>query len=521
MPEQVRAFYAFHSCLMEPWDGPAAISFTDGRADRRDARPQRPAPRPLAGDQGRLGRPRLGGRRDGRARREHRPPRAACSRASCSSSTSSRAGSSRTARSRTRSRGARPYGALVRGGRRPPRRPARARAARPALRAAARPPARVRLDARRTCACCWARRRAQALEPIGSMGNDLALAVLSDKAPPLFAYFKQLFAQVTNPPIDPIREDDRDERRAPASAPSATCSTSRPSTPTSWRSSSRSCAAPSSRSCARSTRAIFRAYTLDITWPVAEGPDGPRARARAHLRRGEEVLEDGVNILILSDRRVGAERARDPVAARRRRRPPPPRARGHAPAGRPRARVRRAARGPPLRTLIGYGAAAINPYLMFESLGRAARATAGCPDVMTLERGRAHVVKGIGKGLLKTISKMGISTIQSYCGAQIFEAVGLDAGADRPPLHRHRVADRRRRARRAGARGARAPRARLTGPTATSAPTRREATCCPTAASTRGAATASAAVGPGRDRASSSTRSATAAGRPTRSSPSA
>ena len=133
--------------------------------------------------------------------------------------------------------------------------------------------------------------------------------------------------------------------------------------------------------------------------------------------------------------------------------------------------------------LIGYGAAAVSPYLMFESVAELARA-GRIPGVDDPDEAEQRVVKAIGKGLLKTLSKMGISTISSYCGAQIFEAVGLDRDVDRPLLHRHRLARRRRRPRRARPRGARAPRARLPGrrlpadarPTAR---TRRPRTCCP------------------------------------------
>ena len=106
-----------------------------------------------------------------------------------------------------------------------------------------------------------------------------------------------------------------------------------------------------------------------------------------------------------------------------------------------------------MATLIGYGAAAINPYVMFESLDELADRSL-LPEDLDREEAEKRIVKAIGKGLLKTISKMGISTIQSYCGAQIFEAVGLEPRADRQALHRHRVADRRHRARRALDRGA-------------------------------------------------------------------
>ena len=160
-----------------------------------------------------------------------------------------------------------------------------------------------------------------AAEPTGSMGNDLALAVLSDKAPPLFDYFKQLFAQVTNPPIDPIREsivmslssgvgaeDNLLVGVAGARAPAA-------------RWTSRSCARPSSSGCARSTTRSSGRTRSTCTWPTE---DGPRTACEAALARiceeADEVVEDGVNVLILSDRRDGPRPCADPVRCW----PPPP-----------------------------------------------------------------------------------------------------------------------------------------------------------------------------------------------------
>ena len=169
---------------------------------------------------------------------------------------------------------------------------------------------------------------------------------------------------------------------------------------------------------------IFSARTIDITWPVAEGPDG-MARALARVcDEADAALAHGVNILILSDRAVSAERVGIPSLL--------------AVAGVHHHLVREGTRlqtglvlesGEPrevhhFATLIGYGASAINPYLMFESLGQLV-ADGRVPGVDDVETAQWNVIKGVAKGLLKTISKMGISTIQSYNGAQIFEAVGL------------------------------------------------------------------------------------------------
>ena len=185
-----------------------------------------------------------------------------------------------------------------------------------------------------------------------------------------------------------------------------------------------------------------------------------RAPGRTSATRPTTRSTAGVNILILSDRAVGPERAPIPsllaVAA------------VHHHLVREGTRLRAGLvleSGEPrevhhFATLIGYGASAINPYLLFDTVDElvAEGRVAGVDDPDDAER---NVVKAIGKGLLKTISKMGISTIQSYCGAQIFEAVGLEHDARRPPLHRHRVAHRRHRPRRARPGGARPPRARL------------------------------------------------------------
>ena len=256
-------------------------------------------------------------------------------------------------------------------------------------------------------------------------------------------------------------------------------------------------AQPRARDAARrSTHEVFKPHTIDMTWPVAEG-------ARRHGGGARAALRDGAR----RDRRRRQHphplrpRARprpraDPVAAGGRRRPPPPRARGHAPARRDRRRDRRGARGPPLRDADRLRRQRDQPV---PDVRDARRAGGRRTDRASRERrrdDRAHaedaaqnLVKAIGKGLLKTISKMGISTIQSYRGAQIFEAVGLERELiDRllhaaPPRGSAGSASRcwpRRR----WTRHARAYR-HAAGPIA----------CCRSAASTPGAATASTTCG--------------------------
>ena len=251
---------------------------------------------------------------------------------------------------------------------------------------------------------------------------------------------------------------------------------------------------------------VFSSRTLDITWPVAEGRRA-RGRRRPRLHRGERG------------------------ARRRHQRPDPLRLRA-GPSAAPipsllavgsvhhhLVREARACRpawslesGEPrevhhFATLIGFGASAINPYLMFESLAELVQ-DGRVPGVEDVALAETNVVKGIAKGLLKTISKMGISTIQSYNGAQIFEAVGLGPD-DRPRVRGHRLAHRRDRDRRARRRDAAEARQGVSGT--------RPRRCCPSAASTRGAARASTTCGTRRRSRSCSTRSATAAGPPTRS----
>src|SRR5947209_6500647 len=169
---------------------------------------------------------------------------------------------------------------------------------------------------------------------------------------------------------------------------------------------------------------VFDAATIDLTWPIEEGPDGMEARLEAVCDEAARYVDNDANILILSDRNLGPERVAIPsllaVGA----------VHHHL--------VRRGTRlrtglviesGEPrsihdMATLIGYGAAGINPYVMFESLDELTERSL-LPKDLDREEAEQRIVKAIGKGLLKTISKMGISTIQSYCGAQIFEAVGL------------------------------------------------------------------------------------------------
>ncbi|HVL31378.1 MAG TPA: glutamate synthase large subunit, partial [Solirubrobacteraceae bacterium] len=260
-------------------------------------------------------------------------------------------------------------------------------------------------------------------EPVGSMGNDNALAVFSDRRPPLFSYFKQLFAQVTNPPIDPIREN------IVMSLATGIGGEKNLLDETPEHAHKLILDQPILRNHELETLRmvhdeIFRAHTLDITWPIDDGPEGMKAALAKLCDDAHDAVAAGVTVLILSDRQLGARRAAIPsllaVAA------------VHEHLVREGTRLRTGLvleSGEPrevhhMATLIGYGCSAINPYLLLDTVddlfadGRIAK-------VESADEAQRNVVQAIGKGLLKTISKMGISTTQSYCGAQIFEAVGL------------------------------------------------------------------------------------------------
>ena len=263
-------------------------------------------------------------------------------------------------------------------------------------------------------------------EPLGSMGNDSPLAVLSNKNKTLYHYFKQLFAQVTNPPIDPIREElvmslvsfigpkpnllGIDEMNPPlrleVSQPVLDFDEMQ-----------------TIRRIDKYTDGKFRARELDITYPVAWGKEAIEARLASLCAQAEDAVRSGYTILIISDRNMGRERLAIPALL-----------------GLSAIHQHLVNKG--LRTstglvvetgsarevhhfalLGGYGAEAVHPYLAFETLIE--MADAGLLSGTDAKKACKNYVKAIGKGLRKVMSKMGISTYMSYTGAQIFEAVGL------------------------------------------------------------------------------------------------
>jgi glutamate synthase domain-containing protein 2/glutamate synthase domain-containing protein 1/glutamate synthase domain-containing protein 3 len=418
----VKGFYDFHSCLMEPWDGPAAVVFTDGRLagavlDRNGLRPGRwvqdtegyvvlaseagvvtVAPEHVQ-RKGRLapGKLFLVDLEEGRIVGDDEIKRAIARR--------------------------KPYAewyekSVVHISDLPERDP-RAPRIEP-LRSKQLAFGYSQEDLRLVIAPM----AAHGEEPVASMGHDAALPVLSDRQPPLFSYFKQLFAQVTNPPIDPIREQVVMSLQAGVGA-EVNLLVEAPEQAHILVMDQPILRNHELEKLRQVSHEVFDAATIDITWPIEQGPDGMEGRLHDLCAEAANYVDNGANILILSDRNLGPERVAMPsllaVAA----------VHHHL--------VRRGTRlrtglviesGEPrnihhMATLIGYGAAAINPYVMFESIDELADRWL-LPEDLTRDEAEQRIVKAIGKGLMKTISKMGISTIQSYCGAQIFEAVGLN-----------------------------------------------------------------------------------------------
>jgi glutamate synthase domain-containing protein 2/glutamate synthase domain-containing protein 1/glutamate synthase domain-containing protein 3 len=261
-------------------------------------------------------------------------------------------------------------------------------------------------------------------EPIGSMGNDLALAVLSDRQPSLFTYFKQLFAQVTNPPIDPLREQlvmslvTRLGRRG-------NIFTETPEHAAQLLINQPILGVEEMEKLRHVDRDGYRSRTIDITWPVADGPAGMESALLRACDEARTAVDEGVTMVILSDRGVNARRAPIPSLLAT--------SAVHQHLVREGVRLRVGLiieTGEPreihhLAALIGFGAAAVHPYLALESLVNL-YAMGHMPEEMDVNESEKRLIRAFDKGLLKVISKMGISTIQSYRGAQLFEALGLD-----------------------------------------------------------------------------------------------
>jgi glutamate synthase (NADPH/NADH) large chain len=453
MPEDKRAFYEYHSCLMEPWDGPASIAFTDGKyigavLDRNGLRPSRYylthddrvimasevgvlhiEPQNIKA-KGRLqpGRMFLIDFEEGRLIPDEELKREFANR--------------------------RPYGEWL----------SRQRIELNDLETDKEPHGfEPRTLLERLQAFGYTIETMQFMllplvrelrDPVGSMGNDSALACLSDQPRMLYDYFKQLFAQVTNPAIDSIREEvimslecyigpernlleTTEEHANRLRVPHPILSNEQLA------------------ALKHLNHRGWRTTTIDITWPRSEGHSGMTKALDRICAEAEAAIDDGYSLVILSDRAIGRERV--PLSSLL--------AVGavhhHLIRRTKRTRIGIIVESGEAREvhhhclLVGYGADAINPYLAFESLWHSRREgllqrPEGADRSDQSSEGREHPAieagadgevydpvtkedhdlvaayrKGVAKGMLKVMAKMGISTLQSYKGAQIFEAVGL------------------------------------------------------------------------------------------------
>ncbi|MFD1332101.1 glutamate synthase large subunit [Methylopila musalis] len=428
MDEQRRAFYEYHAAVMEPWDGPAAVAFTDGRQigatlDRNGLRPARWYVTDddlvvMASEMGVLPFP------------EHkivRKWRLQPGRMLLIDMAEGRIVSDEEIKASLTQ--ARPYREWL----------AKTQLVLEDLPDA--PPPRPRREASlldRQQAFGYSQEDIKLLmapmattgqEAVGSMGTDTPLSALSTRSKLLYTYFKQNFAQVTNPPIDPIREElvmslvsfigprpnlfDLDgsskKKRLEVRQPILTNED-----------------LEKIRAIDDLAESHFQTRTLDTTYPAEKGAAGMEDAIERLCERAVAAVSGGFNIVVLSDRLIGPGRIAIPAAL--------------ATAAVHHHLIRRGLRtsvglvvesGEPreihhFAVLAGYGAEAINPYLAFETLD-SMHSALDFPERVDAREVRQRYIKSIGKGLLKVMSKMGISTYQSYCGAQIFDAVGLSA----------------------------------------------------------------------------------------------
>ena len=423
MDEERRAFYEYHASLMEPWDGPAAVAFTDGRQigatlDRNGLRPARYYVTSddlvvLASEMGVLPVPeesivckwRL---QPGKMLLVDLVEHRIVSDAEIKQSLSR----------------AHPYGEWLKKTQivLEDLNPVEPRAPRTDVSLLDRQQAFGYTQ--EDLSFLLSPMAATGQEAVGSMGTDTPISALSSKSKLLYTYFKQNFAQVTNPPIDPIREElvmslvsfigprpnlldlegTARHKRLEVRQPVLTNEDLE------------------KIRCIGQMEDAFDTKTLDITYAVQRGAEGMRGALNRLCERAEAAVHGRYNIIILSDRMVGPDRIPIPALL--------------ATAAVHHHLIRKGLRtsvGLVVETgeareihhfacLAGYGAEAINPYLAFETLTAMAK---DLPEPISGYEVVKRFIKSVDKGLLKVMSKMGISTYQSYCGAQIFDAVGL------------------------------------------------------------------------------------------------
>jgi glutamate synthase (NADPH) large chain len=423
MDEDKRAFYEYHASLMEPWDGPAAIAFTDGKVigatlDRNGLRPGRYIVTKddlvvLASEAGVIEVPAEDVRKKGRLQP---------GRMFLVDTVQQRIISDAEIKKQLASR--QPYAEWLK-----EQQVTMDQLPEPPRVIEANPETLLRRQrasgySEEDLRILLAPMGAKGEEPIGSMGTDVPLACLSDRPQSLFSYFKQLFAQVTNPPIDPIREElvmslisyIGTERNILDEAPE-NCHTLKLPHPILTN--------RDLEKLRRVSSGDLLATTLPALFRAADGEAGLRRSLDELSARAAHAVHSGYTLLIISDRGVDATYAPIPSLLAM--------AAVHNRLVREKTRTQVALiieSGEPREVmhfalLIGYGASAINPYLAIESLHDLKRRGL-LPDDVSAEYAEKNFIKAINKGLLKTFSKMGISTLQSYRGAQVFEAVGLN-----------------------------------------------------------------------------------------------
>jgi glutamate synthase domain-containing protein 2/glutamate synthase domain-containing protein 1/glutamate synthase domain-containing protein 3 len=422
MSPEKRAFYEFHSCLMEPWDGPASMAFTDGKMigaclDRNGLRPSRyyvtkddlvimaseagvlPVAPERVAVKGRLqpGRMFLVDTEQGRIVADEELKQKYAS--------------------------AHPYQkwldehhVLLENLPEPPK--------------VHEPDHKTVLERQQVFGYTFEDLRLligpmgkDGVQPLGSMGTDTPLAVLSNKSQPLYNYFKQLFAQVTNPPIDPIREEIVTSTETMIGA-EGNLLNPQPESSRMIKLHYPILTDAELEKLRHINRPGFKCVTLPILFKAAEGVKGLEATLESLFAAVDKAIAADTNVVILSDRGVSPTVAPIPALL--------------AVAGLHHHLIRQGTRskvglvlesGEPREVhhfalLIGYGCSAINPYLAFETLDDMIRQKL----LVDIDHKTAvkRFIKGAVKGVVKTMAKMGISTVQSYRGAQIFEAIGLN-----------------------------------------------------------------------------------------------
>ena len=418
MPENKRAFYEYHSCLMEPWDGPASIAFTDGKyigavLDRNGLRPSRyylttddrvimasevgvvPIDPAHVKAKGRLepGRMFLIDFERGRLVPDEELKSEYANR--------------------------RPYAEWLEAN----RIALRDVTAHPAAefdRATLMPRMQAFGYTSETLQFMLQPMVKEHRDPVGSMGNDSALAVLSDKPRMLYDYFRQLFAQVTNPPIDSIREEVIMSLECYV-GPEHNLLETTPKHAERLRLRQPILSNEELAGIKNMDHRGWRTLTVDITFPRSDATGGLKRAIDRICAEAERAIDEGYSMLVLSDRAIGPDRV--PVSALL--------ACGavhhHLVSHAKRTRI-----GIVLETgeahevhhhclLVGYGADGINPYLAFEALAQSREDGLLDADIDLVGDYR----QAVAKGMLKVMAKMGISTLQSYKGGQIFEALGL------------------------------------------------------------------------------------------------